>query len=179
MSISIIVFGKFWGLVALHSYQRHRVTFPIRQLCRMLSDSIGKNIERLIYASRLKRRTLINRKSHFSVSSERVRVFNFFPITSGTPSPGNPGGYIVATAADLLSLFDADFGCLSIGEEAKVCLTAQFSLAYYTDSRVLIINRFLVKSTIPRNCWRYLNIFERSNSQRYKLRRMFQKTSQI
>lgn len=28
--------------------------------------------------------------------------------------------YIVATAEDLLSLFAADFGCLSIGEEAKV-----------------------------------------------------------
>lgn len=62
MSISIVVFGKLWGLVALHGYgdEGHRVSFPIRQLCRLLSDSIGRNIERLTYAKRLKARTLIN-----------------------------------------------------------------------------------------------------------------------
>lgn len=32
----------------------------------------------------------------------------------------NPRGYISASAEDLLSLFAADFGCLSINEEAKL-----------------------------------------------------------
>jgi light-regulated signal transduction histidine kinase (bacteriophytochrome) len=100
MSISITAFGELWGLVALHSYGRygHRVSFPVRQLCKLLGHSISRNIERLSYAKRLQARKLINT----------------------TASEGNPAGYIVSSATDLLSLFDADFGVLSIGEEAKV-----------------------------------------------------------
>jgi light-regulated signal transduction histidine kinase (bacteriophytochrome) len=75
-----------------------RMTSPQRQLCRVLGGDISRNIERLSYASRLTSRKLIN--------------------TASTKS--NPSGYIVANSEDLLKLFDADFGCLSIGEEAKL-----------------------------------------------------------
>ena len=70
----------------------------MRQLCKLLGDSISRNIERLSYAKRLHSRKLINT----------------------APTSSNPSGYIVAKAEDLLTLFDADFGVLSIGEEAKV-----------------------------------------------------------
>ncbi|BGP34373.1 hypothetical protein JCM10296v2_006192 [Rhodotorula toruloides] len=100
MSISVTAFGDLWGLIALHTYGRygHRVSFPVRQLCKLLGQSISRNIERISYASRLQARKLINTAA----------------------SDQNPSGYIVAKAEDLLDLFHADFGVLSIGDEAKI-----------------------------------------------------------
>ncbi|OBZ71696.1 Histidine protein kinase 1 [Grifola frondosa] len=100
MSVSIIAFGMLWGLVACHSYGSHgmRVSFPVRQMLRLLSQSISRNIERLSYAQRLHTRKLINTM----------------------PSDQHPSGYIVSNADDLLGLFDADYGVLVIGEGAKI-----------------------------------------------------------
>ncbi|RXW22877.1 hypothetical protein EST38_g2993 [Candolleomyces aberdarensis] len=100
MSISITCFGQLWGLVACHSYGAYgmRVSFPVRQMLRLLSQSISKNIERLSYAQRLHTRKLVN-----TITSEQ-----------------HPTGYIVSNADDLLGLFDADFGILVIGEGAKI-----------------------------------------------------------
>ncbi|KDQ11477.1 hypothetical protein BOTBODRAFT_35351 [Botryobasidium botryosum FD-172 SS1] len=100
MSISIVTFGALWGLIACHSYGTHgmRVSFPVRQMLRLLSDSISRNIERLSYAQRLHTRKLI----------------------STIPTDQHPTGYIVSKAEDLLSLFDADYGVLVIGDGAKI-----------------------------------------------------------
>jgi light-regulated signal transduction histidine kinase (bacteriophytochrome) len=100
MSISINAFNELWGLIACHSYggRGMRVSFPIRKMCRMVGDSASRNIERLSYASRLQARKLINT----------------------VPTEHNPSGYIVASSDDLLKLFDADFGLLSIRDETKV-----------------------------------------------------------
>ncbi|KAI0073479.1 hypothetical protein K474DRAFT_1603252 [Panus rudis PR-1116 ss-1] len=100
MSVSIVAFNRLWGLVACHTYGPHgmRVSFPVRQMLRLLSQSIGRNVERLSYAQRLHTRKLINT----------------------TPTEQHPSGYIVSNADDLLGLFDADFGVLVIGEGAKI-----------------------------------------------------------
>ncbi|KAF7365436.1 ATP-binding cassette transporter [Mycena venus] len=100
MSVSIMAFGTLWGLVTCHSYGAHgmRVSFPVRQMLRLLSQSISRNIERLSYAQRLTTRKLIN-----TMASDK-----------------HPTGYIVSNADDLLGLFDADFGVLVIGEAAKM-----------------------------------------------------------
>lgn len=100
MSISINAFNELWGLIACHSYgsQGMRVSFPIRKLCRLVGDTASRNIERLSYASRLQARKLINTM----------------------PTDNNPSGYITASSNDLLKLFDADFGMLSIRGETKV-----------------------------------------------------------
>lgn len=100
MSISITAFGKLWGLIACHSYglSGMRVSFPVRQMLRLLSDSISRNIERLSYAQRLHTRKLI----------------------STIPTDHHPTGYIISNAEDLLSLFSADYGILVIGEGAKI-----------------------------------------------------------
>ncbi|KAI0394879.1 hsp90-like protein [Xylariaceae sp. FL0594] len=100
MSIAINAFGELWGLIACHSYGHHgmRVTFPIRKMCRLVGDTASRNIERLSYASRLHARKLINTM----------------------PTGQNPSGYIIASSEDLLRLFDADFGMLSIRDETKV-----------------------------------------------------------
>ncbi|CAA7261458.1 unnamed protein product [Cyclocybe aegerita] len=100
MSVSILAFGQLWGLITCHSYGIHgmRVSFPVRQMLRLLSQSISRNIERLSYAQRLHTRKLIN-----TMVSEN-----------------HPTGYIVSDADDLLSLFDADFGILVVGEGAKI-----------------------------------------------------------
>lgn len=100
MSISINAFGELWGLVACHSYgvKGMRVSFPIRKMCRLVGDSASRNIERLSYASRLQARKLINT----------------------VPTASNPSGYIVASSDDLLKLFNADYGLLSIRDETKI-----------------------------------------------------------
>lgn len=100
MSISINAFNELWGLIACHSYgpRGMRVSFPIRKMCRLVGDSASRNIERLSYASRLQARKLINT----------------------IPTEHNPSGYIIASSDDLLKLFDADFGLLSIRDETKI-----------------------------------------------------------
>ncbi len=100
MSISVVAFEQLWGLIALHNYGEHgkRVAFPLRQLCRLLGESISRNIERLSYTRRLGARKLINT----------------------LPTDSNPSGYIISNAEDLLRLFDADFGVIAIGHEAKI-----------------------------------------------------------
>lgn len=100
MSISINTFDELWGLIACHSYgsKGMRVSFPIRKMCRLVGDSASRNIERLSYASRLQARKLINT----------------------VPTESNPSGYIIASSDDLLRLFDADYGILSIRDETKI-----------------------------------------------------------
>lgn len=100
MSISINAFNDLWGLIACHSYgpRGMRVSFPIRKMCRLVGDTVSRNIERLSYASRLQARKLINT----------------------VPTDKNPAGYIIASSDDLLKLFDADFGMLSIRGETKI-----------------------------------------------------------
>ncbi len=100
MSISINAFNELWGLIACHAYgsKGMRVSFPIRKMCRLVGDSASRNIERLSYASRLQARKLINT----------------------VPTETNPSGYIIASSDDLLKLFDADYGLLSIRDETKI-----------------------------------------------------------
>lgn len=100
MSISINAFSELWGLIACHSYgsKGMRVSFPIRKMCRLVGDTASRNIERLSYASRLQARKLINT----------------------VPTQANPAGYIIASSEDLLKLFDADYGLLSIRGETKI-----------------------------------------------------------
>ncbi|KAK0334160.1 hypothetical protein LTR59_009233 [Friedmanniomyces endolithicus] len=100
MSISINAFDELWGLIACHGYgsKGMRVSFPIRKMCRLVGDTASRNIERLSYASRLQARKLINT----------------------VPTQSNPSGYIIASSEDLLRLFNADFGLLSIRDETKI-----------------------------------------------------------
>lgn len=57
-----MAFGELWGLVACHTYGHHgmRVSLPVRQMLRLLSQSISRNVERLIYAQRLHTRKLVS-----------------------------------------------------------------------------------------------------------------------
>lgn len=100
MSISITAFEELWGLISCHSYGSHgmRVSFPLRKMCRLVGETASRNIERLSYASRLQARKLINTAY----------------------SRDNPSGYIVASSDDLLELFSADCGALSIRDETKL-----------------------------------------------------------
>ncbi|PWY75374.1 hypothetical protein BO70DRAFT_363954 [Aspergillus heteromorphus CBS 117.55] len=100
MSISINGARDLWGLISCHSYgdSGMRVPFPIRKMCRLIGDTLSRNIERLSYASRLQARKLINT----------------------IPTDANPSGYIIASSDDLLKLFDADYGALSIRGETKI-----------------------------------------------------------
>lgn len=100
LSISINAFDKLWGLVTCHSYgsQGYRVSFLVRDICRVIGDAASRNIERISYISRLQMQTLINT----------------------VPTKQNPSGYITATSEDLLKLFQASFGFLTIRDETKM-----------------------------------------------------------
>lgn len=67
-------------------------------MCRVVGDATSRNIERLSYANRLQARKLINT----------------------VPTESKPAGYIMASSHDLLKLFDADYGLLSIKDETKI-----------------------------------------------------------
>ncbi|KAJ5503719.1 hypothetical protein N7463_006593 [Penicillium fimorum] len=75
MSISVNAFNDLWGLISCHSYGTAgmRVSFPIRKMCRLLGDTVSRNIERLSYASRLQARKLINTEVLALVEFLRVR----------------------------------------------------------------------------------------------------------
>ncbi|KAK0541087.1 hypothetical protein OC842_000176 [Tilletia horrida] len=122
MSISIIAFDQLWGLIALHTYGDHgkRVSFPVRQLSRLIGDSVSRNIERLSYTRRLSARKLINT----------------------LPTDKNPSGYIISNAEDLLALFDADFGIIAIGQEAKLLGPLDASQEVLAITEYLRIKRF-------------------------------------
>lgn len=67
-----MTFGALWGLISCHSYgsQGMRVSFPVRQMLRLLSDSVSRNIERLSYAQRLRTRKLVRILLHIRLMSE-------------------------------------------------------------------------------------------------------------
>jgi light-regulated signal transduction histidine kinase (bacteriophytochrome) len=134
MSISINAFDELWGLIACHTYGSRgmRVSFPIRKMCRLVGDSASRNIERLSYASRLQARKLINT----------------------VPTQANPSGYIIASSEDLLKLFDADFGLLSIRDETKLLgqiENTQEVLAMLEYLRVRCITSVMTSSDIKQD----------------------------
>lgn len=122
MSISITAFDQLWGLISLHTYGSHgrRISFPVRQLCRLIGESVSRNIERLSYTRRLSARKLINT----------------------LPTDRNPSGYIISNAEDLLALFDADFGVIAIGNEAKILGPLSASQEVLAVTEYLRIKKF-------------------------------------
>lgn len=134
MSISINAFNELWGLIACHTYgsKGMRVSFPIRKMCRLVGDTASRNIERLSYASRLQARKLINT----------------------VPTDANPSGYIIASSEDLLKLFDADFGLLSIHDETKILgklEQSQEALAMLEYLRLRKINSVITSQDIKQD----------------------------
>lgn len=99
MSVSIVIDNDLWGLIACHGYgeQGIRVTLPIRELCRNIGECASTNIQRQLMLDRVKARKP--------------------PATA--PNSQNPSGFIAASSTDLLQLFGADFGLLSIQNEAR------------------------------------------------------------
>ncbi|KAI9863213.1 MAG: Light-sensor Protein kinase [Trichoglossum hirsutum] len=99
MSITVTAFGDLWGLIACHAHgsKGMRVDFPMRRLCRVLGDVVSRNVERLLHVS-------------------RINVQQLIKVSVAT----TPSGCIVATSEDLLKLFDADFGLLSIRDATSV-----------------------------------------------------------
>lgn len=121
MSISIMAFGKLWGLIACHSYGNHgmRVAFPVRQMLRILSDVVSRNLERLRYAQRLRTRQLINTTGFGGLpglGQPRPRR----PSVGQEADPHSSQGYIVSNADELLNIFDADSGLLVINDGCKL-----------------------------------------------------------
>jgi light-regulated signal transduction histidine kinase (bacteriophytochrome) len=100
VSMAISTFGKPWAMVVYHSYNLHRtqLSFPTRQLYRLVSGSASRNIERLSNASRLRAWKLMNT----------------------VPPENNLWEHIIAATDDLLEFFDADFGIISIKNGARV-----------------------------------------------------------
>lgn len=99
MSVSIVINEDLWGLVACHGYGDFgiRVGLPIRELCRNIGECAATNIERLLMIQRIEARKPLQK----------------------TPPTQHPASFITASSSDLLRAFDADFGLLSIRDEAR------------------------------------------------------------
>ncbi|KAL3478884.1 hypothetical protein BJX99DRAFT_223576 [Aspergillus californicus] len=122
MSISVNASNDLWGLISCHGYGARgmRVSFPIRKMCRLIGDTVSRNIERLSYASRLHARKLINT----------------------VPTDANPSGYIVASSDDLLRLVDADYGAICIRGEAKILAKPSQSQEMYALLEYLRVRKY-------------------------------------
>lgn len=57
MSVSIVVEGRLWGLIACHHTSPRFVTHAVRMACRLLSQTLGLMVERNEAAARERRRT--------------------------------------------------------------------------------------------------------------------------
>ncbi|XMA11322.1 hypothetical protein WAI453_004113 [Rhynchosporium graminicola] len=99
VSVSIVIDEDLWGLVACHGYGDYgvQIPLPVRELCRNIGECAATNIQRLVLMNRIEARK---------------------PPQKAPPTQ-NPAGFIAASSADLLRVFDADFGLLSIHEEAR------------------------------------------------------------
>ena len=99
MSVSIVIDNDLWGLVACHGYGDLgiQIPLPVRELCRNIGECAATNIQRLLMMQRIEARK---------------------PPEKAPPTQ-NPAGFIAASSADLLRVFDADFGLLSIHDEAR------------------------------------------------------------
>ncbi len=84
-----------------------RVPFQVRQMLRLLSDSISRNVERLSYAQRLQTKKLVS--ISFPSLSKKWEIYMYVQINT-IPTDVHRTGCIVSKAEDLLGLFDADFG---------------------------------------------------------------------
>lgn len=100
MSLSLKVFGELWGLVSCHGVgpAGMRPPFPIRKMCKLISNVASGNLERLSYKTSLQAQKLIN-----------SRVVN---NTNGSE-------HLVVSKDELLKMFEADFGVVSILGETK------------------------------------------------------------
>lgn len=100
MSMSINSLNRLWGVIACHAYgsKGTRVSFPMRQMFRIIGNAASRNVERLFCVNRLQTRKL------FSTS----------------PSKKNLSELLITSPDDLLKIFNADFGLLSIQGVNKI-----------------------------------------------------------
>ncbi|KAI6711872.1 hypothetical protein JHW43_005587 [Diplocarpon mali] len=98
MSISIVIDGDLWGLVACHGYGDVgiKVSLPIRELCRNIGEFAASKIQQLQMQKRIDARR----------------------APTATPSHNN-AGFIAASSSDLLNLVDAEFAILSVDDDAR------------------------------------------------------------
>ncbi|PBP21157.1 Histidine kinase osmosensor [Diplocarpon rosae] len=98
MSISIVIDGDLWGLIACHGYGDVgiKVSLPIRELCRNIGECVAFKIQQLLMKKRIDARRA--------------------PMP--TPSRNN-AGFIAASSSDLLKLVDAEFAILSVDDDAR------------------------------------------------------------
>lgn len=117
MSISIIASKKLWGLISCHSYGPHgmRVSFPRRNLCRLVGEIVSGHVDRIILAQQTRMKEALKEET----------------------ADDNPGRYFTTKSEDLLSFFDADFGVLFIGEHGRI-------LGSVKDSqKVMVVSQYL------------------------------------
>lgn len=100
MSLSLKVFGKLWGLVSCHASGSTgmRPPFPVRKTCTLIANVASRNIERLSNETSLQAQKLINTRL---IESK------------------NASGHLIASEDELLEMFEADTGIISILGETK------------------------------------------------------------
>lgn len=139
MSVSINAFGNLWGLISCHSYgcTGMRVSFPIRKLCRLVGDTVARNIERIERGVSLQAQNFVN----------------------AVPKETNPASCIVASSDDLMRFLGADSGALLIRKEVKLfgvsfhieCTSSQEILALLEYLRARRVTSMLVSHDITKD----------------------------
>ncbi|RKF64783.1 Phytochrome-like protein cph1 [Erysiphe neolycopersici] len=136
MSMSINSLNRLWGIIACHAYgsKGTRVSFPMRQMFRIIGNAASRNVERLFCVSRLHTRKL------FSTS----------------PSKKNSSELLITSPDDLLQIFNADFCLLSIQGVNKILGSSNnpqeaFDVQKYFETRKVtsILSSQNIRSDFP------------------------------
>ncbi|TPX37035.1 hypothetical protein SmJEL517_g00807 [Synchytrium microbalum] len=107
MSISLMHNNALWGLIACHGVTPGRPSVAVRQFCRLVGETFSSIID-----ARMLQKSVRNARSFASVAA------NPFSTSVG----GNTGvpAVVAGTVADILTLFDSNFGILSVDGESKL-----------------------------------------------------------
>lgn len=99
-----------------------RVSFPLRQMLRLLSDLVSRNVERLSYAQRLQTRKLVHTHGITGLQdlNRPAGGRGGKSTITDASSQASSSSYMISNADELLNILDADAGLLVINDGCKL-----------------------------------------------------------
>ncbi|KAJ3033975.1 Light-sensor Protein kinase, partial [Rhizophlyctis rosea] len=114
MSISITSNDELWGLICCHGYTAMRNPLPLRKACRYIGEAVAQHIERVVYEERLRMRKVVTGHGEGEIGGESVLGGGGLGLGSG------PEGYVLARAEEVVAMFRADIGFITINGETQI-----------------------------------------------------------
>ncbi|RZJ18510.1 MAG: GAF domain-containing protein, partial [Haliea sp.] len=139
MSVSIVIGGKLWGMLACHHMQPRRLAYTVRMACDMLSQILASNLQGLLARDRA-----AQADAAASLRSRLVeKVLHADDVLLGVSSE----------AAALCEGFDAHAAVVSYGARMEVfgdlTLTAGQAVIDWLNEGTVVAGRMIYRDTLP------------------------------